>query len=241
MGGHPGVPPQPLSNDASLSELEAATKVPSPTPSSNPTSCTSLKSPLDDDVTTFNVGLPTHRKPYRRHSQGQDSSRRDVPCLPSLNISLDGGRLPASERCESLAAEEHNPSSDAALIACQGGLRRARPSVHWLSQGCPEGRGRYHTNSTRRGQQWGTPLRDVEAVVLSHTITYPSKCVQSPSEQIPQNCVKEVSVVHGQDAVSRNPTDRNRRVNLPNRYCRPSHPTLPVDDRLPLHAAKPEG
>lgn len=262
MGGHPGVPPPPLSNDASLSELEAATKVPSPTPSSNPTSCTSLKSPLDDDVTTFNVGLPTrvssHKlskrtsrssqtpdcKPYRRCSQGQDSSRRDVPCLPSLNISLDGGRLPASERRGSLTADEQNqqnPSSDAALIACQDGLRRARPSVHWVSQGCPEGRGRHHTNSTRRGQQWGTPLRDVEAVVLSHTITYPSKCVHSPSEQIPQNCVKEVSVMQGQDAVSRNPTDRNRRVNLPNRYCRASHPTLPVDDRLPLHAAKPEG
>lgn len=232
-GGRQGIPPQPPSNDASLSELGAASKVPSPTPSSNPTSCASLKSPLDDDVTTFNVGLPTRvtshksskrtsrasqtpdRKPYRRRSHGQDNSQRDVPHLPFLNMSLDGGRLPASERRGSLTADEQIPFlSDAALIACQGGLRRARPSVHWVSQGYPEGGGRYHTNSTRRGQQRGTPLRDVEAVVLSHTITYPSKCVQSPSEQIPQNCVKEV----------------------PNRYCRASRPTLPVDDRLPLRA-----
>ncbi|KAI5999049.1 hypothetical protein EDD15DRAFT_128777 [Pisolithus albus] len=131
--GRQGVPPQPPSNDASLSELEAATKVPSPTPSSNPTSCASLKSPLDD-VTTFNVGLPTRltshklskgtsrasqtpdRKPYRRRSQ--DNSRQDVPHLPFLNISLDRGRLPDSERRGSLTADEQIPSSGVSWCQC---------------------------------------------------------------------------------------------------------------------------
>lgn len=135
-GGRQGIPPQPPSNDASLSELGAASKVPSPTPSSNPTSCASLKSPLDDDVTTFNVGLPTRvtshksskrtsrasqtpdRKPYRRRSHGQDNSQRDVPHLPFLNMSLDGGRLPASERRGSLTADEQIPSPGASWCQC---------------------------------------------------------------------------------------------------------------------------
>ncbi|KAI6103804.1 hypothetical protein EDD16DRAFT_1640611 [Pisolithus croceorrhizus] len=259
--GRRRVSPQSPSNDASISELEAAratTKVLSPTPSSNPPSRTSLKLPPGDTVATFNVGLPARlpspqlskrtsrasqipdREPYRRPSRGRDNRRREVSYLPSLNIPLEGRRLPSSERRGPLAADEQNPSSDAALIACQGGPRRARPSVHWVSQGRSESRGRHRSNSTHRGQQ--SPIRDVEAVVLSHPITYPSKRVRSHSEQRPQDRVAGVSVMHRQAAVSRSLTDRNRqhanRVKLPDRYRRPSHPTLPLDDRLPLYAAK---
>ncbi|KAI6021024.1 hypothetical protein EDC04DRAFT_392450 [Pisolithus marmoratus] len=264
-----GTFPQPLSSDISVSELEDAqmtTKVASPTPSrSNPSSCTSLKSPFDDAVNTFNIRIPA-RPPSPRlskgasrgqipgsgrcspRSQGQDNSWWTTPCLPSSHLLLKGEHAEASENHRSVAVGEQNPSSDTALIACQGGPRRAHPNVYWVSQGSQESRGRYHSNSSHGGQQRGTGpsvhFRDVGTDKLTHTIAYPSKCVQSPSKRIPQDYVAGVSVTQHQHAVSRNPTDTKRqhvrRVNLPNRYHGASL-TLPVNGRPPPYNAISEG
>ncbi|KAI5986430.1 hypothetical protein F5J12DRAFT_973730 [Pisolithus orientalis] len=260
-GGQP-TSPQLLSNDISVSELgtsERATKVPSLTPStSNPPSRASLKSPINDAVNTFNTGIPAHlpspkssrrtshsqtpaHERRRRHPQGQDHGWRAVSHSPSSHRSSKGGQFEASEHYGSLVANEQNPSSGGPRYARQGSRRHACPSVSWVSQGCPEGHDKHHSNSSHRGQQHGTPLRDMETVVLTHTITYPSKYAQSPSKQIPQEHIAGSSIMHRQGAVSQNPSDTEQQ-RYTNRVDLPSHhdasPMVLVNDRPPPYSAR---